>query len=75
MTWEVAKKALDFVFAHSGKELYVTFYGGEPLLQFPLMKQCIDYAIQKVGKERELHFGFTTNLTLITKEMAEYFPR
>lgn len=73
MTWEVAKKALDFVFAHSGKELYVTFYGGEPLLQFPLMKQCIDYAIQKVGKERELHFGFTTNLTLITKEMAEYF--
>ncbi len=73
MTWEVAKKALDFVFAHSGEELFVTFYGGEPLLQFPLMKQCMDYAVETVGKERKLHFGFTTNLTLVTREMAEYF--
>ena len=73
MTWDIAKKALDFVFAHSGEEVYVTFYGGEPLLQYPLMKQCIDYATQLAGKDQKLHFGFTTNLTLITKEMAEYF--
>ena len=46
MTWDIAKKALDFVFAHSGEEVYVTFYGGEPLLQYPLMKQCIDDATQ-----------------------------
>ncbi len=73
MSWEIAKKGLDYVFAHSGDEISVTFYGGEPLLQFPLMKQCMDYTIEKVGKEKKIEFGFTTNLTLVTREMAEYF--
>ena len=73
MTWEIAKKALDFAITHSEEEFFVTFYGGEPLLQFPLMKQCMDYTIEKIGKKKKVHFGFTTNLTLVTREMAEYF--
>jgi len=73
MTWDIAKKALDYVFSHCEDKISVTFYGGEPLLQFSLMKRCIDYAVEKVGKEKKLNFGFTTNLTLMTKEMAEYF--
>lgn len=73
MTWDTAKRALDYVFAHCGNKISVTFYGGEPLLQFPLMKQCIDYAIETVDPKKKLNFGFTTNLTLMTKEMAEYF--
>ena len=73
MTWETAKKALDYVFAHSEEDISITFYGGEPLLQFDLMKQCIDYSVETMGSRKELHFGFTTNLTLVTKEMAEYF--
>ncbi len=73
MSWEVARKGLDYVLAHSGDEISVTFYGGEPLLQFPLIKQCMDYTVEKAGKEKKIEFGFTTNLTLVTREMAEYF--
>lgn len=73
MTWETAKKGLDYVLDHSDEEISVTFYGGEPLLQFPLMKQCMEYSLAKAGKAKKIHFGFTTNLTLITPEMAEYF--
>ena len=37
------------------------------------MKQCMDYTVEKAGKEKKIEFGFTTNLTLVTREMAEYF--
>ncbi len=37
------KKGLDYVLAHSEEHISIIFYGGEPLLQLPLMGQCIDY--------------------------------
>ncbi len=73
MDWEIAQKAIDYALGLSGKQIAVTFYGGEPLLQFDLMKKCIDYTIKEHTNDKEIHFGFTTNLTLMTKEKAEYF--
>lgn len=73
--FETAKKAIDFIYAHNDhKKLAITFYGGEPLLNFKVMKQCIDYSLNNLEVE-ELAFSFTTNLTLMTKEIANYLAQ
>lgn len=67
-----AKKAIDYVYAHSGQEkLAITFYGGEPLLNFKVMKECIEYCLNNLH-HKHLSFSFTTNLTLMTEEIADY---
>lgn len=74
MTREVALTAIDFAFAHSQEKLSVTFYGGEPLLMFPLMKECISYSLKKANDfKKQISFSFTTNLTLLSKDYALYF--
>lgn len=71
MTQEVAKAAIDYAKEHSGDKVAVTFYGGEPLLKFDLLKWSIEYS-KKVLSDKDLSFSLTTNLTLVTKEIAEY---
>ncbi len=72
MSKEVAFKAIDYLAEHGKKEVAVTFYGGEPLLQYELVQECIAYAKERlVGKE--VSFSLTTNLTLMTQERAKYF--
>lgn len=75
MDWDTAKQAIDYLFDHSSKRenIYLTFYGGEPLLKFDLIKQCTDYAQQQAElKGRNLYFNLTTNLSLMTEEIANY---
>lgn len=72
MSWDTAKQAIDYLFAHSAerKNIYLTFYGGEPLLQFDLIKQATLYAQNLATQEsRNLYFNLTTNLSLMTAEM------
>lgn len=73
MNWETAKNAIDYAYAHSGDKLAITFYGGEPLINYDLIKQSIDYSEQIKDQNKEVTYSFTSNLTLMTKEMAEYF--
>lgn len=56
------------------KTFAITFYGGEPLLNFKVMKQCIEYCLKEYS-EVETSFGFTTNLTLMTEEIADYLAK
>lgn len=73
MSKETAFKAIDFLVENGDKsEISITFYGGEPLLEFQLLKEVIEYS-KLVMPERRKHFSFTTNLTLLTEEMANYF--
>lgn len=73
--FETARKAIDFVFNHRNEEhLAITFYGGEPLLNFQVMRQCIDYCLEK-SDPTNLSFSFTTNLTLMTPEIADYIAQ
>jgi uncharacterized protein len=76
MSIDIAKKAVDYFFDHSEDQLAVTFYGGEPLLKFDTLKWVIEYSIQK-NKEfkKEMTFSLTTNMTLITEEIAEYLSK
>lgn len=73
MTFDVAKKSIDCVLGNFKRDKFaLTFYGGEPLVNFNLMRKCIDYVRQKYA-HIEFSYGFTTNLTLLTKEMVDYF--
>lgn len=71
ISWGTAKKALDYAAAHCGSELTVGFYGGEPLLEFAMIQSCVDYCHMKF-KGVKLIYTLTTNLTLVTKEIADY---
>lgn len=70
MSFNVARKAIDFYFEHSTEtdQLNIAFYGGEPLLEFPLIKKCVEYAEKKVY-DKKLNFFITTNGTLLTDEV------
>jgi uncharacterized protein len=74
MSREVAIKAIDFLIENSDKkELLIAFFGGEPLLNLPLIKEVIDYCIkQETIHNKKFLYTTTTNGTLITKEIEKY---
>lgn len=73
MTTEIALKAIDYILKTSFKdELYIGFYGGEPLLKFDLIKECVDFVL-KNKKNKKITFSLTTNGVLMTKDKAKYF--
>jgi len=76
MTFEMAKKGIDFLIDHSSdlKNIFVGFYGGEPLLEFNLIKNIIEYVNENaVGKT--VVFTITTNATLINREIIDLFNK
>lgn len=74
MTRECAKKAVDFFMEHAGprENPAVTFYGGETLLEFALLKEVIEY-VKRNQKEKKYKFALTTNGTLINEQMIAFF--
>lgn len=79
MTFETAKGAIDLLVEHSAeveldKKLILTFYGGEPLFQFDLIKKCVEYA-ESQNVKHEWLFSITTNCTLLNDEMIDYFAK
>jgi uncharacterized protein len=75
MTPEIARKGVDLLLAFSkgADSLVVDFYGGEPLLNLPVMKATVDYC-QKISQERNIRFSFllATNGLLLTPETAAW---
>ena len=74
-TFEVGKAVVDFVLMNStSPNVGLSFFGGEPLLQFGVMKQVVEYAEQR-GKLARKHFNFsiTTNGTLIDDGKIAWF--
>ena len=78
MSFEVGRQALDYLMEHSGsrRNLEVDFFGGEPLMNFEVVKQLVAYA-RGVEKERGKNFRFTltTNGMLIDDEVIEFANR
>ena len=74
MTWETAKAALDFLKRHSvdSNYIHVGFYGGEPLIEYPLIHRAMEYA-KEIFAGKKLSFGMTTNASLLSEEMIHYF--
>lgn len=75
MSFEVGKRALDFLVENSGtrRNLEVDFFGGEPLMNFDVVKQLVAYA-RSIEKEKGKNFRFTltTNGVLIDDDVIEF---
>ncbi|MBQ7957040.1 MAG: thioether cross-link-forming SCIFF peptide maturase [Clostridia bacterium] len=75
MSFETGKQALDFLVANSGsrRNLEVDFFGGEPLMNFDVVKQMVEYA-RSIEKEHNKNFRFTltTNGVLIDDDVIEF---
>lgn len=78
MPFEIGKKAVDFLLEKSGTRhnLEMDFFGGEPLMNFDVVKQVVAYAR---SKEKEYHknfrFTITTNGLLLTDDKIEFINR
>ena len=75
MSYEVGKQALDFLIAHSGsrRNLEVDFFGGEPLMNFQVVKDLVAYA-RSIEKEKGKNFRFTltTNGVLVDDDVIQW---
>ena len=75
MSFEVGKRALDFLIENSGSRhnLEVDFFGGEPLMNFQVVKDLVAYA-RSVEKEHNKNFRFTltTNGVLVDDDVIEF---
>jgi len=75
MSYEVGQKAFDYLVKNSGSRvnLEVDFFGGEPLMNFDVIKKLVDYArsLEKDNKKR-FRFTITTNGVLLDDEISEY---
>ncbi len=76
MDIETAKKGIDYLIEHSpdNEIVDIGFYGGEPLLTFNLIKECVAYA-EKKAEGKNMMFNLTTNGTLIKPEMIDFFEK
>ena len=75
MSYEVGKKALDFLVSNSGnrRNLEVDFFGGEPLMNFQVVKDLVAYG-RSLEKEHNKNFRFTltTNGVLLDDDIMEF---
>lgn len=75
MSFEVGKKALDFLIANSGnrRNLEVDFFGGEPLMNWNVVKQLVEYGRSKEEQyNKKFRFTLTTNGILLDDEVMEF---
>jgi uncharacterized protein len=71
MTPETAKSSVDFLAAQASEKCIVTFFGGEPLLEFALIKEIVEYSRREYSNKVE--FRMNTNGTLIKPEVLAFF--
>ena len=75
MSYEVGKKALDFLIANSGnrRNLEVDFFGGEPLMNWDVVKRLVEYGrSQEEAHNKKFRFTITTNGVLLNDEIMDF---
>ena len=78
MSLEVGKRALDFLIEHSGSRtnLEVDFFGGEPLMNFDVVKELVAYArVREKECGKNFRFTLTTNGMLIDDDVIDFANR
>ncbi|MBV5343138.1 thioether cross-link-forming SCIFF peptide maturase, partial [bacterium] len=78
MSFEVGKQAIDFLIANSGSRhnLEVDFFGGEPLMNWDVVKRIVAYAREEEKKHnKNFRFTLTTNGMLIDDEVMDFCNR
>ena len=78
MSFEVGKQAFDFLIANSGtrKNLEVDFFGGEPMMNWDVVKRLVEYA-RSIEKQhnKNFRFTFTTNGVLLNDEVMDFLNK
>jgi uncharacterized protein len=73
MTEETARASVEFLLKESARVAHLTFFGGETLLNFPVLQNTITYARRRAAEEgKEVDFSLTTNATLLKPEIIEF---
>ena len=75
MDLATAQASVDFLLAQSRgrRTVHITFFGGETLMNFPLLKQVVQYATAQAAAEgRAVDFSLTTNATLLTPAIIDF---
>ena len=75
MSFDVARRAVDFLIAHSGPREHceLDFFGGEPLMNWHVVQQTIDYVHKQEKKHgKKIKMSLTTNGLLLDKEKVKY---
>ena len=75
MSFDVARRAVDFLIAHSGprEPCELDFFGGEPLMNWHVVQQTIDYVHKQEKKHgKKIKMSLTTNGLLLDKEKVKY---
>ena len=78
MSFEVGKRAMDFLIENSGtrRNLEVDFFGGEPLMNFDMVKKLVAYCReQEKIHNKNFRFTITTNGMLLDDEKIDYINR
>ena len=71
MTLETAKAAVDIALQSPSNNLQFEFQGGEPLLNFNVIRFIVEYSKEKAGK-KNIRYSIVSNLTKLTDEMVEF---
>jgi len=73
MSEDTARESIDFLLRESGSSAHLTFFGGETLLNFKVLRTAVPYAkAQAAALGKQIDFSLTTNATLLTDEMIEF---
>ena len=75
---DLAHKAIDFLFENSKGERFVivSFWGGEPLLRFPMIKKLVMYSLESAKQEgKRIRFSIPTNATLLNEEILGFIQK
>ena len=75
MSWEVAKRALDFFIQESrdAQDLEITLFGGEPLLAWDVLVRSVEYAKHLAASAgKRVHWAVTTNGTLLNEDRVRF---
>jgi uncharacterized protein len=75
MEFKIAKKSIDYLVENSKniKTLHIQFFGGEPLLNFQVMKQAVEYTGEATkGTDKKFTFSLTTNATILNDEIQRF---
>lgn len=77
MPFETAKQAIDAEFADLQEYEHgeIELFGGEPFLNFPLIKQIYEYVMDRYGKDNDIVFSTTTNGTLVHGEIQDWLRK
>ena len=72
MDAETLRSAIDFALTAGATEVNLVFIGGEPLLEFSLIEQAVQYTEARRPPDKQIHFSLASNGTLLTRKMITF---